>query len=370
MALGGAGGTMPKTMLAARLHEVGEALRIEQVPVPEVGPDDVLVKIAACGTQDGDHQLIHGMLPLNRRPLIIGHEPAGTIAAVGSNVRQVREGDRVFVSPSLSCGQCADCRNGNGNYCAQYAVMGMSYFAPPGRERFERYGDGGFAEYMLIPAGNANPLPDTISFEQAAKIAFLGVALKAAERAHVRAGATVIVTGASGALGTCAVMCAHALGATTIVAIARDAARLERVRQVHPATVISHAAGTDPELEGVRALLPPKGADVLIDCLPTALDVTQRAIGLLRRGGRAVLIGGVRGPINIDYRHFMLSEIEVTGSVGMGPGTYPRVVDLMRSGVVDFTHFITHRFPLAQANEAIAAVMAKTGDPLGVVITP
>lgn len=360
---------MAKTMLAARLHAVGEALRIEQVPVPEVGPDDVLVKIAACGTQDGDHQLIHGMLPLKQLPLIIGHEPAGTVAAVGANVRQVREGDRVFVSPSLTCGQCPDCRNGNGNYCAEYAVMGMSYFAPPGKARFERYGDGGFAQYMLIPGGNANRLPDAISFEQAAKIAFLGVALKAAERAGIRPGATVIITGASGALGACAVMCAHALGATTIVAVARDARRLERIRKIHPPTVIAYACGDDPALEGVRALLPPKGADMLIDCLPTALDVTQRAIGLLRRGGRAVLIGGVRGPINIDYRQFMLTEIEVTGSVGMPQGSFPRVVELMRSGVVDFTDFVTHRFPLAQANEAIAAVMAKTGDPLGVVIT-
>lgn len=361
---------MPQTMLAARLHAVGEPLRIEQVPIPEPGPEDVLVKIAACGTQDGDHQLIHGMLPLKHLPLIIGHEPAGTVAAVGAGVRAVREGDRVFVSPSLSCGQCADCRAGNGNYCAEYAVMGMSYFAPPGKARFERYGDGGFAQYMLIPAGNANPLPDAISFEQAAKIAFLGVALKACERAGIRAGSSVVVTGASGALGTCAVMCAHALGATTIVAVARDAGRLERVRQVHPPTVRPYAAAADPTLEGLRALLPAKGADVLIDCLPTALEVTQHAIGLLRRGGRAVLIGGVRGPVNIDYRHFMLTEIEVTGSVGMGPGTYPRVVALMGSGVVDFANFVTHRFPLDQANEAIAAVMAKTGDPLGVVITP
>jgi threonine dehydrogenase-like Zn-dependent dehydrogenase len=360
---------MANTMRVARLHAVGEPLRIEEMPLPEVGPNDVLVRIAACGTQDGDHQLIHGKLPLRQLPLVIGHEPAGTVAETGANVRNVKPGDRVFVSPSLSCGQCAECRAGNVNYCPEYAVMGMSYFAPPGKARFERYGDGGFAEYMLIPAGNANPLPDSIPFDQAAKFAFLGVALKACERGGIRPGSSVVVAGASGALGTCAVMCAHVLGATTIVAIARDAGRLERVRRIHPSTVHPFASGADAKLEGMRALLPPKGADVLIDCLPTALEVTQSAIGLLRRGGKAVLIGGVQGPIAVDYRQFMLTEIEVTGSVGMGPGTYPRIVEMVRTGLVDFSGFITHRFPLEQANEAIAAVMAKTGDPLGVVIS-
>lgn len=361
---------MTETMRAARLHKVGEALRIEDVPMPQVGPDDALVRIAACGTQDGDDQLIRGLLPLLQTPLVIGHEPAGTVAQVGANVRNVRAGDRVFVSPSLSCGQCLECRSGNENYCPEYAVMGMSYFAPPGKARFARYGDGGFAEYMLIPAANANPLPDGIPFDQAAKLAFLGVALKACERARIQPGSSVVVSGASGALGTCVVMCAHALGATRIVALARDAGRLERVRRIHPATVHPYAVGADTALEGARALLPPKGADVLIDCLPTALEIAQSAIALLRRGGRAVLIGGVRGPINVDYRHFMLSEIEITGSVGMGPATYPRVVELLRTGLIDFSDFVTHRFPLDQANEAIAAVMAKTGDPLGVVITP
>ncbi|MDO8634986.1 MAG: alcohol dehydrogenase catalytic domain-containing protein [Dehalococcoidia bacterium] len=361
---------MTTTMRAMRLHEIGQPLQIDEVPIPEVGYDDVLVKIAACGTQDGDHQLIHGLLPSNMRPVTIGHEPVGTVAAVGRNVRNCREGDRVYIAPAISCGQCAACLSDNQPYCSSYAVMGMTYFAPPGRALFERYGHGGFAEYMLVPVGNIWHLPADISFDQAAKLAFLGVAVKAVEKARLRPGESVLVAGASGALGVCTVMAALAMGAATVIAVARDSERLARVKALDPGRVETVSTRQNPGLDCVRDLLPGPGVDVLIDALPTALDVTKQAIRLLRKGGRAVLIGGVQGPLDIDYRTFMLSEIEVTGSVGMGRSSFPRLVELVRRGVVDFANFVTHRFPLEQANEAIAAVINKTGDPLGVVVIP
>lgn len=359
------------TMRAARLHEKGGPLVIDQVPIPEPGPTDVLVRIAACGTQDGDHMLINGKLPLNHLPLTIGHEPTGTVAGVGSAVRGVSEGERVFIDPSIACGNCQYCHAGTEQYCPQYAVMGMTHFTPAGKSLFDYYGNGGFAEYMLVPGSNIRPLPDDLPFQQAAKLAFLGVALKAVEKTGLKAGETIVVSGASGALGTCAVMAASALGAGRVIAIARDAGRLERVKSVNPSIVTAVSTRDDPQLSTIRELTAGRGADVYVDCLSAgAIEVTHQCLFALRKGGRAALIGGVVGNLELPYGFFMHQEIEVTGSVGLGRGNYDRITQLFTAGVVDFSSFVTHRFPLEQANEAIAAVIDKQGDPLGVIIEP
>lgn len=345
-------------------------MRIEEIPIPALGPDDVLIKIEACGTQDGDHQLINGMLPLSIMPITIGHEPTGIVFQVGENVKKLKEGDRVYADPTLSCNNCPQCQDGNEVYCESFGVMGMTCFTTEGRELFSRYGNGGFAQYMKVPATNARMLPDEIPFDQAAKIAFLGVALKAIERARLRPGETVIVNGASGALGMCAVMGARALGASSIIAVARSADRLKRVKDLHPETINVLSVSEDPSMETVKDLTRGNGADVLIDCLPRGIETTRQAIMRLRKGGRAVLLGGVSGPIDVDYRYFMLSEVEITGSVGMGRCNFPRIFEMVRKGVIDLSGFVTHRFPLKDANEAIETVIEKTGDPLGVIITP
>ena len=361
---------MADNMRAARIHKLGGPLRIDVIPVPAVGPDDVLVKIAACGTQDGDYKLIHGELPLNRLPLTIGHEPAGTVARVGSNVRGWQEGTRVFVDPSIGCGNCRFCNAGKEMYCGSYGVMGMTHFTPAGKALFEMYGDGGFAEYMKVPATNLRRLPEAISFTQAAKIAFLGVAFKAVERTRLKAGETIVISGASGALGTCAVMAAKALGAARIIAVARDKGRLERVCRVNPEVVIPVSTRDDPELHSLQELTGGIGADVYVDCLATGIDVTKGCLMSLRKGARAALIGGVVGTLDLEYPFFMHREIEVTGSVGLGRANFYRVVQMMCSKVVDFSNFVTHEFLLEQANEAIATIIEKKDNPLGVIVRP
>jgi alcohol dehydrogenase len=166
-------------------------------------------------------------------------------------------------------------------------------------------------------------------------------------------------------------MAASALGAGEIIAVARDAGRLERVRAVNPGIVVPVSMQDDPELGALRARTGGRGADVYVDCLPSGgIAVTQRCLLGLRAGGRAVLIGGVVGSLELPYRYFMNQEIEVTGSVGFGRGNFDRIVRLVEAGVVDFSGFVTHRFPLAQANDAIAAAVEKTGDPLGVIVQP
>lgn len=196
----------------------------------------------------------------------------------------------MFVDPSIACGNCQYCHAGTEQYCAQYAVMGMTHFTPAGKALFDRYGNGGFAEYMKVPGNNIRALPDQVSFEWASKLAFLGVALKAVEKTRLRAGETIVISGASGALGTCAVMAASALGAGQIIAVARDTARLERVRQVSPGTVVPVSTQADPQLSIIRQLTAGRGADVYVDCLPAGgIGVTQQCLMSLRAGrpGRA-----------------------------------------------------------------------------------
>ena len=362
---------MPESMRAARLLESGSELQVQEIPIPNIGANDVLVRIAACGTQDGDHMLIQGKLPLNLLPLTIGHEPAGVVAQVGTGVRGVKEGDRIFVDPSIACGNCQFCHAGTEHYCAAYGVMGMTHFQPQGAEIFQVYGNGGFAEYMKIPGNNVRHLPDDLPFEQAAKLAFLGVSLKGVERTRLKPGETIVISGASGALGTCAVMAANALGAGKIIAIARDPRRLERICKINPQTVVPLSTRDDPELTRIRELTGGLGADCYVDCLPAiGSELTQTCLFTLRKGGRAALIGGVTDALHLPYQLFMLMEVEITGSVGFGRGNFDRIVELMRSGVVDFSNFVTHEFPLEQANDAIMTVIEKKGDPLGVIVKP
>lgn len=209
------------TMHAARLIEPGKPLRIDELPVPEPSPDEVLIRVHACGLCGTDvHLAVDGTLPVARTPITLGHEAAGVVAGLGSAVSSLSEGDRVAVFPASSCGSCRLCRCGRESLCDRSEVFGMMR-------------DGALAEYFTAPARAVMALPEAVPFDIGAVITD-GVATPfhaLRSRGCLRPGETVGVFGCGG-LGTHAVQLARMMGATCIVAVDTNAAALGRALEL------------------------------------------------------------------------------------------------------------------------------------------
>ena len=210
------------TMLAAKLYKVGEPMRLEQVPVPTPRPTDILVAVKACGVVPNlINVLTHWQtwfpeLLLPKLPAIFGLDVAGVVAAVGDQVQNFHEGDRVYVTPGLFCGSCPSCRADDTMNCANYTFRGYFGFGPDVQKQFDAYPYGGMCEYITAPQHNLVPLPDSVSFEEAARFGYIGTAYAALRKADAGPGRTILINGLSGTLGLGATLCALGRGVTRI----------------------------------------------------------------------------------------------------------------------------------------------------------
>jgi len=189
---------MPDKMKAARFYKVGEPLKIEMVPIPEIGPEEVLVDVKACGICGSDiHIVYEGVTPTPYTPITLGHEPSGVIEKVGSEVTDWKTGDRVTINPFLTCGKCINCLSGNSQICLSRRVIGI-------------HAEGGLAEFLRVPAKNLVRLPQPIPFDQGAIIAdAVATPFHAiTKRGNIRAGEKMAVFGCGG-LGIHAVQIAR-----------------------------------------------------------------------------------------------------------------------------------------------------------------
>jgi D-arabinose 1-dehydrogenase-like Zn-dependent alcohol dehydrogenase len=189
------------TMRAARLHKVGAAFEIDEVPIPVPRPTDVLIKIKACNVVPNLHNVIthyakwFPYLPLPELPAIYGLDATGMVAALGSQVHGIEVGERVYVNPGRSCGGCIACRRGEPTLCDSYTFQGYFGFGPGSAQVFKDYPYGGLADYMTAPMSSLVRLPASISFEAGARLGYIGTAYAALRKAGASSGASVIVTG-------------------------------------------------------------------------------------------------------------------------------------------------------------------------------
>jgi L-iditol 2-dehydrogenase len=330
---------MPELMKAAVLHKVKE-LRIEEVPRPELTADsDVLVKMAAVGVCGSDcHFYEEGRIAtyVVEKPLILGHECAGTVVAVGKAVRHLKAGDRVCLEPGIACLQCQTCKSGRYNLCErEVSFMGT----PPT--------NGAFCEYVVWPAHLAFKLPEALSLEEGALIEPLAVAVQAANRSGLRPGSSVAVLGA-GPIGLMCLQAASAYGAGPIYATDVIPYRLEFARSL--GARVFNARETDP-VEAIRKLTG-RGADVVYETAGTVGTIGQ-AMRLVRPGGVVTLIGWpqeqefVAPMVDIIAR-----EYDVRG-VFRYCNAYPTALSLAASGKVGLKPFLGKEFPLARTREAL-----------------
>jgi L-iditol 2-dehydrogenase len=343
--------------MKALLLEDRMRLSYVDLPVPELGPADVLVAVRACGICGSDVHGFDGSTGRRVPPLVMGHEASGVVAHVGARAGEWQEGDRVTFDSTLYCGECAFCLAGQSNLCERRRVLGAAF---AGYRK-----DGAFAEYVAVPGRVLTRLPDEVSFEQAALVEPLSVALHAVARAEVRAADSVAVVG-TGMIGLLVVQALRAAGVRRVIGIDLDPGRLELARRLGADDVLRADAGDFAA--AVRGSTGGSGADVAIEVVGTTPAIGT-ALTSLRPGGRLVLIGNVAPTVEIPLQAVVTGELTLAGSCASS-GEYATAVDLLASGAIDVGPLISAVAPLREGASWFARLHAAEPGLLKVILKP
>ncbi len=360
---------MTSTMRAARLHDIGEPMHLEDVALPDPRATDVVVRVEACNVVPNLGNVLatyaewFPYLPLPQLPAVFGLDTAGVVSAVGSHVTDVAVGDRVYVNPGISCGGCRSCRQGMDQNCDSYTFMGYFAFGDRGQQRFDAYPYGGLAEYLTAPQRNLVHLPDSVSFEEGARFGYLATSYSALRKTGAGPGTTVLIDGISGTLGLGACLNALALGVTRILGTGRNQSLLDDVKAIAPHRIEVAAAGTVDLVAWAKENNDGVGVDIVIDALgPGAPSASfTEALSTLRRGGVAVDIGGMMERVEVDMFALMCAQNSLIGSLWFSTHEAQEMADLAGAGVLDLSVLEHHRFPLEKINEALDSLPARHG---------
>jgi 2-desacetyl-2-hydroxyethyl bacteriochlorophyllide A dehydrogenase len=343
------------SMRAVRLVEPGKALQLQEIDVPQVGVNDVLVRVKAAGICHSDAHYRAGRSPVHPLPLTLGHEVAGVIEETGSQVRDFKRGDRVCLHYMVTCGHCKYCDQGREQFCTTGKMIG-------------KYRDGGFAEYCLVPARSAFYLPSEVPFEQGAvMMCSTATAFHALRKARLQPGESVAIFGIGG-LGISAVQLARAMGASDILAVDIKANKLALAQQFGAIPI--HAGKTDP-LQEVQRLTGGKGVDVALELI--GLPVTmEQAFRSLANFGRLAIAGLSEKTFEIaPYFDLINREAEIIGVSDHLAQELDRLIRWAQAGKLDFDGVITGTVPLeAEAINQVLDRLEHFSEDLRVVVTP
>ena len=317
-------------MKSVRMLEAGKPLELQNIPTPNIGERDILVHVRAAGICHSDAHYRAGRSSMGFLPITLGHEVAGVVEKTGADVTNVRVGERVCLHYNISCGDCYYCSTGNEQFCNTVRMLG-------------HHVDGGYAEYIAVPARNAIHLPDEIPFEEGATLMCASAtALHALRKGRVRAGETVAVFGVGG-LGMSAIQLAKASGAVEVFAVDIQLDKLELASE-YGATPIN--ASRVDAVEEIRKLTKGKGVDVALEMIGLRKTMEQ-AIDSVGNLGRAVMVGLNQQPIQINtYMQVLGKEAEIIGSNDHLLQELPLLVDLARRKILDTSRVVSHVIPL------------------------
>jgi len=317
-------------MEAVRLVEPGKPLEQQKIPIPPAGEEDVLVRVRATGICHSDAHYRAGRSSMGMLPITLGHEVAGEVEWVGSKVTTVKASERVCLHYNLSCGDCYYCKSGNEQFCTTVKMIGHHI-------------DGGYAEYIAMPARNAIPLPAEISFAEGATLMCASAtALHALRRGRLKNGETVAIFGVGG-LGLSAIQLAKALGAVDVYAVDIKLDKLELASEYGAIPIDASRADA---VEEIRFLTKGKGVDVALEMigLPATMKQTIASLGVL---GRAVIVGLSQTPLEINpYQTLIGYEAEIIGSNDHLLHELPLLIDMARKKVLDTSHVVSQKIPL------------------------
>ncbi len=318
------------TMKAVRLVKTGQPLQMQEVSIPRIEEQDVLVRVKAAGICHSDAHYRAGVSPVLSLPLTLGHEVAGVVEEVGSQVSNVKAGDRVCLHYLVTCGDCYYCSTGNEQFCTSGAMIG-------------KHRDGGYAEYISVPARNAFSLLNELSFEEGAVLmCSSATSFHALRKAEVKPGERVAIFGVGG-LGMSAVQLARAFGALDVYAVDVDEKKLE-VAERFGAVPVNAKAG-DP-VEELRRLTGGKGVDVALELIGLPLTMEQ-AVRSLAIFGRAVLVGITDRTFEIaPYADLLMKEAQVLGAADHLAQELPLLLEMVRRRLLDLSKVISATIPL------------------------
>lgn len=325
-------------MRAVRLASVGD-IGLKAVPKPNPGPDDVLVRVEACGVCGTDRHLFHGEFPCSP-PVTLGHEFSGIVEAVGASVSGISIGDRVTGDPNIACGRCAHCHAGRVNLCGNLQAIGI-------------HRDGGFADYVVMPQKQAFRLPANLDPLHGAFCEPLACCLHGIDLAAIRPGSSVAVLG-GGVIGLLTVQLARLAGASTIVLSTRQASRRSLAEQLGATATIDPGAVDPVDAIAGPGGLAPGGVDVLLECAGVR-ETVEQSLRLARAGGTVVIVGVVpKGmTVNIEPFDLLFRELKVLGSF-LNPFTHERAARLVASGAIEIDRLISRKVSLEEAAQVIA----------------
>jgi L-iditol 2-dehydrogenase len=306
-----------------------------EMPVPDIADDDVLVRVKVCGICGSD---IHGMDGSSGRripPLIMGHEAAGVIEAVGPHVRDWQPGDRVTFDSTVSCGECWFCRRGEINLCDQRRVLGVSC------GEYRRH--GAFAEFLAVPSRILYRLPDSITFEQGAFVEPVSIAVHAVERTPMPLGCSAVVVG-SGMIGLLVIQVLRAAGCAQVFAVDLDPSRLEMA--VALGATAGFRADEPGVVESIRQRTGGRGADAAFEVVGIT-PTLQLAIHSVRKGGQVTLVGNIAATAELPLQAVVTREITLNGSC-TSRGEYAVSLDMIARGVVNVDPLLSAVAPLAE----------------------
>jgi 2-desacetyl-2-hydroxyethyl bacteriochlorophyllide A dehydrogenase len=336
-------------MRASLYHGPGK-LAVTSRDTPRPAATDLLVQVKACGICGTDVHIFEGEFPATPG-IALGHEYAGVVAEVGAAVSGFTPGDHVAIDPNIPCGSCPACRRGDVHLCEALQALGVTR-------------DGGFAEYSVVPAGQAYHVPEAVSFDACAFAEPLSCCLHGLDLAEIRAGDRVLVIGA-GSIGLLMVQLARLSGAAVVVvaepveAKRTLAVRLGADRALDPAAGAVGSACQD---------LAPIGFDAVLECVGRPATAAQ-ALGLARRGGRIVWFGVNPPGATVPVEPYLVYRNELTiRAAFINPHTFGRAVGLLGQGRIQTTPLVSHHVGLAAIAEGIGSM--KAGRVIKVLVLP
>jgi len=332
-------------------------LEVASMPDPAVGPDDLLVRVKACGICGSDVHGFDGSTGRRVPPLVMGHEASGVVAAVGRNVTGLGAGDRVTFDSTIYCGCCFYCRRGEVNLCDNREVLGVS----PGTYRRH----GAFAEYVAVPSRIVYRLPDAVRFEQAALIEAVSVAVHGVGLISPAPGDTAVVVG-SGMIGLLAIQAARLAGCGRIIAVDVDEGRLELARSLGATDIVISRGSNAPE--AVREITEGRGADVVVECVGVAATV-RAAIACARKGGRVALVGNLAPEVELPLQDVVTRQIRLQGSCASA-GEYPTVIEMMARGAIQVNPLISAIAPLEEGARWFERLYGREPGLMKVILQP
>jgi L-iditol 2-dehydrogenase len=343
-------------MKALLLSEYGR-LEMVEIPTPRPGPDEVLVRVEACGICGSDVHGYDGGSGRRVPPIVMGHEAAGAIAALGPNVSGLHEGDRVTFDSTIYCGVCDYCRAGTVNLCENRQILGVSL---PEWKRA-----GAFAEYVVVPTRVLYPLPEAVPFAEAAMVEPLAVAVHAVDLTNVKPGDSALVVGA-GMIGLLVLQVLRENKVASVIVVDIDDTRLALAKELG-ATHTINAKSADAVAEVLR-LTEGAGVAVALEAVGSTPTI-KTAIESVRKGGTVTLIGNVTPTAEIPLQIVVSRQIRLQGS-SASAGEYPKCIELLASGAVKVKQLITAVAPLEEGASWFSRLHSREPNLMKVILKP